>query len=292
MSRSIHLIDGTFELFRCFHGAPSMKTNSGREVGASRGYLHTMVSLLKRDDVDDVAVAFDALPTPRGEVGANPADQVRAQAPTAFAITRALGMPLWPMVRYQADDALATGAAKFSRDDTYQRIVVCTSDTDLFQTIRGRHVVVWNRITDAVTDESAFQSRYGVAPVQFPDFIALVGFPSKGIPGVPGLGPKAAAALLSQFDTIESIPSDPATWPKGVRNRENIARHLIKQSDEVALVKALTTLATDLPIDCRHDTIKWRGVDIDALDSIVDELEADDIRDRLERWPHYRERRR
>lgn len=283
MSRSVHLVDGTFELFRCFHGAPSARTSSGREVGACRGYLHTMISLLKREDVDDVAVAFDALPSPRGPIDQSPSAQVRAQAPTAFAITRALGIPLWPMVRYQADDGLATAAAKLDADTTYQRIVVCTSDTDLFQTIRDDKVVVWNRITDAVTDRSAFQDRYQIEPGQFPDYIALVGFPSKGIPGVAGLGPKAAAQLLATFPTIDDIPADPDTWPK-IRNRDKIAHALAGQRDEVQLVKALTTLATDLPIDCTPAAIRWRGLDEDALDALIDEIEAADVRERLERW--------
>ncbi len=283
MSRSVHLVDGTFELFRCFHGAPSARTTSGREVGACRGYLHTMISLLKRDDVDDVAVAFDALPSPRGPVDQSPGMQVRAQAPAAFAITRALGIPLWPMVRYQADDALATAAARMDDAGIYDRIVVCTSDTDLFQTIRDDRVVVWNRITDAVTDRPVFEKRYQIEPRQFPDYIALVGFPSKGIPGVPGLGPKAAAQLLATFPSIGHIPSDPGTWPT-IRNRAKIARALERQRDEVQLVKALTTLRVDLPIDCRPETLEWRGYDAEALEALIQEIEADDVRERLDRW--------
>ena len=188
MAVQVHLVDGTFELFRCFHGAPRHVNAKGEEVGAVRGLLHTLLSLLKADDSSHVAVAFDALPAVRGPVKDEPGILIRRQAPLAMDAVRALGIPVWPMVRFQADDALATGARVLSEDAAVTRVLLCTSDTDLFQCIRGERVVVLNRITKTITDEAAFRDRYGVVPSQLPDYLALVGAPAKGLPGVPRWG--------------------------------------------------------------------------------------------------------
>ncbi len=280
----VHLVDGTFELFRCFHGAPRHCNAAGEEVGAVRGLLHTLLSLLKGPDVSHVAVAFDALPTARGPVSEEPGMLIRRQAPLALEAVRSLGIRLWPMVRFQADDALATGAKILGEGDGEQQVVLCTSDTDLNQCIRGERVVVLNRITGQVTDEAAFRSRYGVRPQQFPDYMALVGAPSKGLPGVRGWGAKTAAAMLRRYGSIEAFPADASAWDAAVQAKGRLGAELARQRDETLLVKRLATLRDDLPLDCSLSALAWRELDADRLDSLIERTEADDLRSRIERW--------
>lgn len=284
MAVQVHLVDGTFELFRCFHGAPRHVNAKGEEVGAVRGLLHTLLSLVKSDDVSHVAVAFDALPAARGPVKDEPGLLIRRQAPLALDAVRALGIRVWPMVRFQADDAMATGARVLSEDAGVERVVLCTSDTDLFQCIRGERVVVLNRIRKSITDEAAFRSRYGVAPQQFPDYLALVGAPAKGIPGVPRWGPRTAAAMLECYDTVEGIPTDSADWLPKLAGKARLADKLRAQRDEVLLVKRLATLRDDLEIDCSLDALEWRGLAAARLQAVVTRAEANDLWPRVERW--------
>lgn len=283
----VHLVDGTFELFRCFHGAPRATNAQGKEVGAVRGLLHTLLSLLKGDDVTHVAVAFDQLPSPRGDVGDAPGALIRSQAPLAFEAVRALGIRLWPMYRFQADDALATAAARLREMREVDQIVICTTDTDLYQCISGDRVVVLDRIRKSITDEAAVRAKLGVKPYQFPDHLALVGAASKGLPGVPGWGPKAAAALLERYVALESIPVDGEAWDVKVRGATRLAAALAAHREEALLVKALATLRSDLPIDCTPAKLQWNGVDRERLASVIEIAEAHDLYERLERWDQY-----
>ena len=279
-----HVVDGTFELFRCFHGAPRHRNAAGREVGAVRGYLHTMLSLLKTDDVTHVAVAFDAIPSPRGSQGDDASTLIRGQADLALEATRALGIRLWPMVRFQADDALATAASRLNDDPGFEQVVVCTTDTDLYQTIVADRVVVLDRIRKRTTNATSLRARLGIAPRQFPDHLALVGASAKGIPGVPGFGPKTVAALLERFDRLEDIPEDPTSWPAGIRSAERLATSLATRRPEAELVKALVTLRTDLPVDCSAAALAWSGVDPARLEALIETTECLDLRPRLARW--------
>ncbi len=287
----VHLVDGTFELFRCFHGAPRHTNADGEEVGAVRGLLHTLLSLLKglKASADDeskafVAVAFDPLPAARGPPTGDPGTLIRRQSPLAFDAVRALGIPLWPMVRFQADDALATGARVLGADADVDQVVVCTTDTDLFQCIRGRRVVVLDRIRKAVTNETKFRDRYGIGPHRFPDYLALVGAPAKGLPGIPGWGPKSAAAMLEAHGRIEDFPLDAADWRVNLRRGGRLAAEFVALRDEALLVKRLATLRDDLPLDCALTAIEWRGIDRERLGKVVARTEADDIWDRIRRW--------
>ena len=197
---------------------------------------------------------------------------------------RALGIRLWPMVRFQADDALATGATALRDEHAVDQVVLCTSDNDLHQCIRGDRVVALNRITRQVTDEVAFRSRYGIAPAQFPDYMALVGVPSKGLPGVPRWGPKTVAAMLGRYGRIEDFPAEPATWDPPLGSKARLAAELARHREEALLVKRLATLRDDLPIDCSLSALAWRGIDDARLDRLVERTEAHDLRGRIERW--------
>ena len=284
MAVQVHLVDGTFELFRCFHGAPRHVNAKGEEVGAVRGLLHTLLSLLKTDGVSHVAAAFDALPAARGPVKDEPGILIRRQAPLALDAVRALGIRVWPMVRFQADDALATGARALSGDSAVERVLLCTSDTDLFQCIRGERVVVLNRITKTITDEAAFRDRYGVAPSQLPDYLALVGAPAKGLPGVPRWGKRTASAMLDRYGAIERIPEDPADWEPAVAGKARLAAELLSRRDEALLVKRLATLRDDLPIDCSLGSLAWQALDEARLANVVARTESDDLVARIARW--------
>ena len=284
MAFKVHLVDGTFELFRCFHGAPRHTNAQGEEVGAVRGLLHTLLSLLKGDDVSHVAVAFDALPAARGPMSDEPGLLIRRQAPLALEAVRALGIRLWPMVRFQADDALATGARVLRDDPGVGQVVLCTTDTDLFQCIRGERVVVLDRIRKRVTNEAVFRSRYGIAPWQFPDYLALVGAPAKGLPGVPRWGRRTTAAMLGRYGVIEDIPADAADWEPRVAGKVRLADELVARRDEALLVKRLATLRDDLPIDCSLSALAWQSLDEPRLADVVARAEATDLWPRIERW--------
>ncbi len=288
---NVHLVDGTFELFRCFHGAPRHANADGEEVGAVRGLLHTLLSLLKglRPSLDDsdpihVAVAFDPLPVPRGPASDDPGTLIRRQSALAMEAVRGLGVPVWPMVRFQADDALATGARVFRDNADVHHVVLCTTDTDLFQCIRGERVVVLDRIRRVVTDENAFRARYGVAPWQFPHYLALVGAPAKGLPGVLRWGPKSAAAMLNEFGGIEDFPNHAEDWPSALSGRSRLYDELAARRDEALLVQRLATLRDDLPLGCTLASLAWPGLDEARLAGVVARAEADDLWARLDRW--------
>ena len=285
----VYLVDGTFELFRCFHGAPRHTNADGEEVGAVRGLLHTLLSLLKgaKARLDDsasayVAVAFDPLPAARGGPTMDPGTLIRRQSALALDAVRALGIPLWPMVRFQADDALATGARRLDADADVDQVVICTTDTDLFQCIRGERVVVLDRIRKTTTDEARFRERYGIAPWQVPDYLALVGAPAKGLPGIPGWGPKSAAGMLEAHGRIEDFPATD-DWT-GLPRWRRLAAEFVARRDEALLVKRLATLRDDLPLDCSLGALAWRGLDDERLRGVVAKTEADDLWQRIERW--------
>ena len=284
MAVTVHLVDGTFELFRCFHGAPRHTNARGEEVGAVRGLLHTLLSLLKADDVSHLAVAFDALPAPRGSASNEPGVLIRRQAPLALEAVRALGIRLWPMVRFQADDALATGARVLFENRDVAQVVLCTTDTDLFQCIRGERVVVLDRIRKKVTDEAAFRAAYGIAPSQFTDYLALVGAPAKGLPGVPGWGRRTANAMLECYGTVERIPEDSTHWKPKLTGKARLAEELKARLEEATLVKRLATLRDDLPIDCSLAALAWLGLDRTRLSTVIARAEATDLWPRIERW--------
>ncbi|MDE0193323.1 MAG: flap endonuclease [Gammaproteobacteria bacterium] len=286
----VHLVDGTFELFRCFHGAPRHTNAGGEEVGAVRGLLHTLLSLLKslKARIDDmtpayVAVAFDPLPAARGGPTTDPGTLIRRQSTLALDAVRALGIPLWPMVRFQADDALATGACRLGGDAQVDQVVICTTDTDLFQCIRDRRVVVLDRIRKTTTDEARFRERYGIAPWQFPDYLALVGAPAKGLPGIPGWGPKSAAKALTAHRRIEDFPANREEW-QAVPRGAHLAAEFSARRDEALLVKRLATLRDDLPLDCSLRALAWRGLDDRRLRSVIEKAEAEGLWERIERW--------
>jgi 5'-3' exonuclease len=281
----IHLIDGTFELFRCFHGAPRARSTDGQEVGAVRGLLFTMVALLRQPDTTHVAVAFDQM---TGRVGADEKGSdsalLRRQCMPAADAVRALGLTIWPMHRYQADDALATGARLYRDEPGVEQVVLCTTDKDLTQCIEGERVVLLDRIRKRITDGSAARDRFGVAPTQIPELFALVGDPSDGLPGVPGWGAKSAAAILSRYPTLEEIPDDATDWDVTVRGAETLARSLRERRREAILMRNLSRLRTDLPIPDTVEDLEWKGARRGVLTELTERVGGAEVLTRLMTW--------
>ncbi len=213
----IHLVDGTYELFRHHFGAPPRKAPDGREVGATVGLLRSMVALLATPGVTHLGVAFDhVIPSFRNDLypgyktgeGVDPA--LLAQFPLAEEAISALGVVVWPMVEFEADDALGTAARRFEKLSPVEQIVICSPDKDLAQLVSGNRVVCWDRRREIVLDEAGVLAKYGVPPESIPDWLALVGDAADGYPGIPGWGAKSAAVVLSSYGHLESIPDDPA----------------------------------------------------------------------------------
>lgn len=277
----VHLVDGTFELFRCFHAAPRATATDGAEVGAVRGLLATLLKLLRQPEVTHVAVAVDRALPPRDAGG----DPLAAQHGLAAEAIRALGLTIWPMVRrFQADDALATGAVRFAREPAVEQVIVCTPDKDLAQVVQGSRVVLLDRVRERVTDEEGVRARFGVPPAAIPDLLALAGDPADGLPGVPGFGRKTAAALLARFGTLEAIPLDPARWEGLVRGAPRLAQVLAEHHDEALLQKALCTLVTDVPLVEGLDALRWEGPRRARLEAFCARVGAPELLERVPRW--------
>ena len=285
----VHLIDGTYELFRAFYGAPSATTEDGREVAATRALGRSLLGLLSRADVTHVAVAFDhVIESFRNELfegyktglGIDP--KLWAQFPLAEQMTDALGIVTWPMVEFEADDAIATAAARFVDDARVEQIVLASPDKDFAQCVRGHRVVLWDRRRDLVYDEEGVVQKWGVGPSSIPDWLALVGDSADGFPGVPRWGTKSASMLLSHYGTLEAIPAQSEDWEVRVRGARGLAENLHEHRSNALLFKTLATLRVDVPLEESLDDLEWRGADRVRLDQLSQVIEDEGLLDRVD----------
>lgn len=262
----IHLIDGTYELFRSFYGPPPKKAPDGREVGATIGLLRSLLALLSDPEVTHIACAFDhVVESFRNDLyagyktgeGIDP--DLFAQFSLAEEAVAALGVVVWPMVDFEADDALATAALRFKQDPAVDQVVICSPDKDLAQLVSQNHVVCWDRRREIVYDEAAVLEKYGVSPVSIPDYLALVGDSADGIPGIPGWGAKSSAALLSRYQHLEAIPDELKMWDIQVRGAQRLYENLTNHWEEALLYRRLTTLRSDVPLAENLDELAWIG---------------------------------
>jgi 5'-3' exonuclease len=285
---NIHLVDGTYELFRAHFGAPPARGAGGSEVGATRGLLQSLASLLREDGVTHVAVAFDHViesfrndlfPGYKTSAGVPP--ELLAQFDLAEQATRALGLVVWSMVEFEADDALATAAARFAAVAAAERVLVCTPDKDLAQCIRGDRVVGFDRMRRRLLTEDGVRAKFGVSPASIPDWLALVGDTADGIPGVPRWGEKSAAAVLARYGHLEDIPDLHARWDVPVRGALALAESLRAHRPEALLYRTLATLRTDVPLPEDLEALRWRGPDREALREVEAILGATGIAERL-----------
>ena len=285
---NIHLVDGTFELFRAYYGAPPSRSAAGVEVGATRALLRGFSALLREPGVTHVAVAFDTVIESfrnrlyagykTGE-GMDPA--LWGQFPWAERATAALGIPVWSMVEFEADDALATGARIYADDPRVERIYLCSPDKDLTQCVGGK-VVTQDRMRKRELDHDGVVAKFGVPPASIPDYLALVGDDADGIPGVPRWGAKSAAAVLAAYGHLEAIPE--GRWSVPVRGAEALAASLNEHREEANLYRVLATLRTDVPLAESVDDLEWKGAPRAALEALCAELGEAGVAGRMGRW--------
>ncbi|MEQ1572208.1 MAG: 5'-3' exonuclease H3TH domain-containing protein [Myxococcota bacterium] len=285
----VHLVDGTYELFRAWFGAPRALTDEGLEVGAVRGLLRTLLLLTRDESATHVAVAFDrVIESFRNDLfagyktgdGVEPA--LMAQFPLAEQATRALGLVVWPMVRYEADDALATGAARYA--EQAEQVFLCSPDKDLAQCVRDQRVILRDRMRGTDLDEAGVVGKFGVPPRSIPDWLALVGDDADGIPGIPRWGAKSAATVLARWRHIEHIPDDPTRWEVPVRGAASLAAELTVRRGEAELYRTLATLCTDVPLPDTVGDLEWRGADREALVDLCARIGFERFVDRVPRF--------
>jgi 5'-3' exonuclease len=261
----IHLVDGTYELFRAFYGAPPRKAPDGREVGATLGLLNSLLALLTKDGATHVACAFDhVIPSFRNDLypgyktGAGVDPALLAQFELAEQAAAALGVVVWPMIEFEADDAIATAATRYAKLKRVEQIVICSPDKDLAQLVTGERIVCWDRRREIVYNDAAVQTKYGVPPESIADWLALVGDSADGFPGIAGWGEKSAATVLAKYGRIENIPDDPTQWGLGGR-AQKLSESLKAGMREALLFRQLATLRTDVPITETPADLEWRG---------------------------------
>lgn len=286
----IHLVDGTYELFRSFYGPPPKKAPDGREIGATIGLLRSLLTLISNYGVTHIACAFDHVIEsfrndlfPGYKTGAGVDPNLLAQFSLAEQAVSALGVVVWPMVEFEADDAIATAAVRFKDEPSIEQVVICSPDKDLAQLVSGNCVVCWDRRRDIVYDEAAVVEKYGVAPGSIPDWLALVGDSADGIPGIPAWGAKSAASMLSKYQHIEAIPEDIEQWNMSTGRARRLAENLTANREQAHLYLHLTTLRTDVPLVEAVEDLEWRGAQ-PSLRELCLQLGADDIPDRVPRW--------
>ena len=264
----LYLVDGTYELFRSYFGAPPASTPGGRPIGAVRGLVQSMLVLVRNESVTHVACAFDhVIESFRNDLfdgyktGAGVPQDLLSQFDLAEEAVSALGFTVWPMIEFEADDALASAASRYGTDYDLEQVVICSPDKDLAQVVDGSHVVCLDRRRGVMLDEEGVWSKFGVGPGSIPDYLALVGDSADGIPGIPGWGAKASSTLLAKYTRLEDIPSDPSTWDSvKVRGAARLAAGLSERRDEASLYKRLATLRRDVPLEEGLDDLQWRGV--------------------------------
>ena len=275
----IHLVDGTYELFRHYYALPSARDKDGREVAAVRGVLASVLGMIK-GGTTHIAVATDhVIESFRNDLwpGYKTSDGIEpdllAQFPLLEEVLSAAGILVWPMVEFEAADALAAAAVAAARDTRVDHVIICTPDKDLTQCVRGSRIVQLNRRTRVTLDETRVVQKFGVSPVSMPDYLALVGDAADGYPGLPGWGAKSCAAVLSKFGHLESIPKDGREWRVNAANASVLADTLCREWDSAVLFRRLATLRTDIALFNDVEELKWSGP-IPAFDELAARLDA------------------
>jgi len=261
----IYLVDGTYELFRHYYALPSACDENGREVAAVRGVLASVLGMIK-GGATHIAVATDHViesfrnelwPEYKTSEGIEP--DLLAQFPLVEEVLAAAGVMVWPMVEFEADDAIASAAVAAAKHRDVSRVIICTPDKDLAQCVSGAHIVQLNRRTRVTLDEAGIVQKFGVSPQSIPDYLALVGDAADGYPGLPGWGAKSSAAVLAKFHHLESIPKDWREWRVNATNAGALADTLCREWDRALLFRRLATLRTDIHLFTDVDDLRWKG---------------------------------
>lgn len=261
----VYLVDGTYELFRHYYALPSARDKDGREVAAVRGVLASVLGMIKAG-ATHIAVATDhVIESFRNELwadyktgeGIDP--DLLAQFPLLEEVIAAAGVALWPMVEFEADDALAAAAVAAAKDKRVEQVIICTPDKDLAQCVTGTRIVQLNRRTRVTIDEAGVIQKFGVSPASIPDYLALVGDTADGYPGLPGWGAKSSAAVLAKFLHLEKIPLDSREWHVNVSSAATLAGTLAREMENALLFRKLATLRTDIPLFEDVEQLRWKG---------------------------------
>ena len=287
----VHLVDGTYELFRAHFALPSISAPDGREVGAVRGLVQTLINLLRQPDVTHVGIAFDTvIRSFRNDLfdgyktGEGTPPELLAQFPLAERAAAALGLVVWPMTEFEADDALGTAAVRWQDAPGVEQIVLCSPDKDLAQVVRGDRVVTLDRRREITTNEDGVREKFCVSPESIPDYLGLVGDSADGIPGIPRWGAKGASQVLNHYTHIEAIPPDSADLAINIRGAKSLATSLSENMEAALLYRHLATLRLDVPIAETLEDLEWRGARREDYQALCDELGFGRLRDGVGRW--------
>ncbi|HWJ48761.1 MAG TPA: 5'-3' exonuclease H3TH domain-containing protein [Candidatus Udaeobacter sp.] len=262
---NVHLIDGTYELFRHFFAVPSSKNDSGQEVGAVRGVLTSVFSMIEAGAThlgvatDHVVESFRNDLYPGYKTAEGVAPELLSQFPILEEALESMGAVVWPMTYFEADDALAAAAAKAAADERVEQVLICTPDKDLAQCVVGNRVVQLDRRRNILRDEAGIEEKFGVKPESIPDYLAVTGDSADGYPGISGWGPKAASLALSKYRRLENIPKDWHEWDTSIRRARPLAESLFAAWDEALLYRTLATLRLDVPVFDSVENLKWTG---------------------------------
>ena len=261
----VYLIDGTYELFRHYFALPSLRDRDGREVAAVRGVVNSVLGMISSGTThvgvatDHVIESFRNRMWSGYKTGAGIEPDLLSQFPLLEQALSALGVAVWPMIEYEADDALAAAAMVATADPRVERVLICTPDKDLAQCVRGTRIVQLDRRTRNIRDEAGVIAKFGVPPASIPDYLALVGDAADGYPGLSGWGAKSTAAVLARFGRLESIPADWRTWGVNASSPATLARTLTEKREQAFLFRDLATLRTDIPLFTTADELRWTG---------------------------------
>ena len=286
---TLHLIDGTYELFRAHFGSPPRQTPQGWDIGATHGILSSTLRLLDEPDVTHVGAAFDTvIESFRNDVfagyktGEGTPPELHAQFPVAERAMEAIGVTVWSMIEQEADDGLAAAAMKFV--DEVDRVVILSPDKDMAQLYGHPRIVGFDRRNEKLVDAAGVREKFGVDPESIPDYLALVGDTADGIPGLPGWGAKSSSTLLARYGHLEHIPVSEGEWDVKVRGAAKLAATLREMREEAMLYRDLATLRTDADIPQSLEDLRWRGAVRDEFEALCDELGFRTLKARPRRW--------
>lgn len=262
---NVHLIDGTYELFRHFFAVPAAADVNGLEVGAVRGVLTSVLSMIESGAThigvatDHVVESFRNDLYPGYKTSEGVPEELLSQFPVVEEALEAMGVMVWPMVRFEADDALASAAAKAAQDERVNQVLICTPDKDLSQCVVGTRVVQLDRRRNILRDEAGILAKFGVKPQSIPDYLGVVGDSADGFPGVPGWGMKAAALTLSRYTHLEDIPKHWREWHPSIRRARLLSESLFNAWSDALLFRTLATLRLDVPVFDTVEDLRWQG---------------------------------
>ena len=288
---NLYLVDGTYELFRANFGAPPRTAPDGSPVGAVAGLIQSFLLLLREEEPDFIACAFDhVVESFRNDLfagyktGEDVPPDLFAQFELAEEASRALGIVTWPMVEFEADDATATAVSRWKDDPAIERVVICSVDKDLMNLVDGSLVVLWDRRRGITYSETDVVERFGVPPSSIPDYLALVGDSADGIPGIPRWGAKGTAAVLSEYGSLDCVPDSYDDWTVTVRGGKTLAQNLAGNLQAADLYRKLATLRIDVPISESLDDLRWQGVPKTEFLGLCERLGLERLKTAPHKW--------